>query len=216
MDVVIGVDVGHTNMAVAVCMAEDGIDSFTVLFFEKYDLNFYEGSLYERVNRFFEAVILPLLNYHQQCTVAIEIQPPTGLTNVECILLTRLMDHNVVRVHPKSFHVFLKITHLDYEGRKEKVTQLADVLITNDILKYKFGNMWRKHDVADSILFCYYVLSSSHKQPTPAPQVAQDLERFRFLPQHSRLGFGPRHPLQLRQQNAQTRNGTMIHTQPSV
>tara|TARA_B000000475_G_scaffold272074_1_gene271789 strand:- start:1652 stop:2212 length:561 start_codon:yes stop_codon:yes gene_type:complete len=183
MQVVVGIDVGHSNMGIAVCGATRSISDFEVLFFEKYNLHFYEGALYERVNAFCDAVILPLLNCHEDSKVVIEMQPPTGLTTVENVILTRLRDHDVLRVHPKSFHIRYKLTHLDYDGRKERVSEMAEQLITNCILAYKFGNMLRKHDVADAILFCHYVLQQQLEQKY-TPRLLQDfeaeIEQFRF------------------------------------
>lgn len=177
--VYVGVDIGHSNMGVAVCSAHDG--PFEVLFLDKYDLNVYKGPLHTRVNAFFDCVLAPLLEFHRGCTVAIEIQPPTGLVNVEYVLLTRLMGQRVERVHPKSLHVFLNMTHLDYEQRKDHVTRLADGFILNPVMRHKFASMIRKHDVADAILFCHFVRS---KEPPEAPiaqlkATAVDLDAFR-------------------------------------
>lgn len=177
--IAIGIDVGHSNMAVAVCSDEG---NFEVLFFDKYDLHIYEGALHVRVQHFFEHVVLPLLLHHENCVVAIEIQPPAGLNNIEYVLLTLLADYHVVRVHPRNLHKFFHIAHLDYEARKERVCEIATGLISNPCLQHRFANMWRQHDVADAILFCYHTFDKlKPKKEIEIPkQVVQDLEKFRL------------------------------------
>ena len=90
-------------------------------------------------------------------------------------------DYDVVRVHPRSFHKFFHITHLDYESRKERVCEIAAGWIDDPSLQQRFANMYRKHDVADAILFCYHTFDKRKPQISPLPkEVVQDLEKFRL------------------------------------
>ena len=90
----------------------------------------------------------------------LERQPPTGLTQIETLLLY-LYRYKTVLVSPNSMHKHFHIGQLEYEKRKEKTIQFAQDFLEN----FKEYQMYdRKHDIADAVcMIIFYIHSSKRK-----------------------------------------------------
>lgn len=90
--------------------------------------------------------------------IYIERQPPTGLTNIETLLLF-LYREKTELVSPNSMHKHFMIGHLEYEKRKERTIELSNKLLEH-FENYK--DMTRKHDIADAV--CMIIFKNSLKK----------------------------------------------------
>ena len=90
--------------------------------------------------------------------IYIERQPPTGLTNIETLLLF-LYREKTELVSPNSMHKHFMIGHLEYEKRKERTIELS-----NNLLEHfeNYKDMARKHDIADAV--CMIIFKNSLKK----------------------------------------------------
>ena len=90
--------------------------------------------------------------------VLIERQPPTGLTNIEALILYKYRSKTHL-VSPNSMHAHFRIGHLEYESRKERTIEIASGYL-DGFEKYK--NLERKHDVADAV--CMIIFDNHDKK----------------------------------------------------
>jgi len=186
MRVLVGIDIGYLNMGISVCHVEDDLDESTlsVEHVAKINLRYLRGKgIHEEVDTFVKEFILPKLT--EKAVIMVERQPPTGLTAIEYLILHILKDYTIVRVAPNSLHKQFQIGHLCYEKRKEFIEKYVEKYFTNTRkTKTKYDNMTRKHDVADSILFCLFYC---RKNKISFKNVVEDFELFRFVPSHQRV-----------------------------
>ncbi len=90
--------------------------------------------------------------------ILIERQPPTGLTNIETLLLY-LYRHKTKLISPNSMHKHFIIGHLEYEKRKERTVEFASQLLEN----FEFyKELERKHDIADAV--CMLIFYNSYNK----------------------------------------------------
>jgi|AntRauMFilla1563_2_1112583.scaffolds.fasta_scaffold64792_2 hypothetical protein len=180
MIVLVGIDIGYLNMGISVCHVEDSLDESTlsVEHVAKVNLRRLGGKgLHEEVDTFVKEYILPKLT--KKAVVMIERQPPTGLTAIEYLILHILKEYTIVRVSPNSLHKHFRIGCLCYEKRKAFIEKYVEKYFINNDYKTQYDNMTRKHDVADSILFCLFYCSKNKVQ---SKNVSDDFELFRFVP----------------------------------
>ena len=83
--------------------------------------------------------------------VLVERQPPTGLTQIETLILY-LYRSKTVLVSPNSMHAHFHIGHLEYDRRKEETVKIAE--------RYVDELVGRKHDVADAV--CLMLFHTHH------------------------------------------------------
>ena len=107
--------------------------------------------------------------------ILIERQPPGGLKDVEILLFQKFRDR-VKMIHPRSLHRWMRITHLEYEGRKAETEKAAELYV-------KHTNAWkinseRRHDIADAVCFTLFYatkLKEESKKNKVIYTVSQDV-----------------------------------------
>jgi hypothetical protein len=86
--------------------------------------------------------------------ILIERQPPTGLTQIETLLLY-LYRSKTHLVSPNSMHSHFNIGHYEYERRKESTIMLAESYLDG------FENLGRVHDASDAVCLALF---HTHKE----------------------------------------------------
>ncbi len=81
--------------------------------------------------------------------ILIERQPPTGLTQIETLLLY-LYRSKTRLVSPNSMHCHFNIGHFEYERRKESTIKLAESYLDG------FENLGRVHDASDAVCLAIF------------------------------------------------------------
>lgn len=79
--------------------------------------------------------------------ILVERQPPTGLTQIETLLVF-LYRKKINLVSPNSMHKHFAIGAYEYERRKEMTIKIADPYLINSEL---YQSLERKHDIADAL-----------------------------------------------------------------
>ncbi len=92
--------------------------------------------------------------------IFIERQPPTGLTNIETLLLY-LYRNKTELVSPNAMHKHFMIGHLDYERRKERTVEISNNFL-EEFEHYK--EMTRKHDIADAVCIIIFKNASDKEK----------------------------------------------------
>lgn len=140
-----GIDIGYHNMGLVQCD-----DDLNVLYQKRINLTRYkcgtDCTLYH-TNEVADLVAHLVQEYKEvfdsSDVILMERQPPTGLTNIETLLLY-IFREKIKLISPNSVHAHFGYGHLDYENRKERVVSIAS--------KYMTIPGVRKHDIADA--FC--------------------------------------------------------------
>ena len=86
----------------------------------------------------------------------VERQPPTGLTQIETLLLY-IYRQKTVLISPNSMHKHFYIGTYDYERRKEMTVRIAEPYMKDSEW---FLNLERKHDIADAVCM---IIFNTHK-----------------------------------------------------
>lgn len=107
-------------------------------------------------------------------TILVERQPPTGLTQIETLLLFLYRDKTQL-VSPNSMHSHFGINHFEYERRKESTVSIASPYLEH-FETYSLAT--RKHDLADAMCFILY-----HTHPMRERARIKNIDR--TLPFHS-------------------------------
>jgi hypothetical protein len=94
--------------------------------------------------------------------ILIERQPPGGFVAVEQLIFSKYRDKCEL-IAPNSVHKFFHIGGYDYEGRKEKVVEIARKYMELPLVRAEFESFERKHDMADAICFGIFWLSKKHE-----------------------------------------------------
>lgn len=100
--------------------------------------------------------------FHTSDIILVERQPLQGIQSIEQLLMHQWRD-KVQIIPPQKMHSYFGINRLDYEGRKEKTTEITSSLLP-DRLQEKFLALERKHDVSDSICILVYWLASKQEE----------------------------------------------------
>ena len=104
--------------------------------------------------------------------ILIERQPPTGLKDIEALIMSRYRSKTLL-ISPNKMHKHYGIARFDYERRKVKTEELAEEHVSH-LDTYQCQE--RKHDMADSVCICnFYVDGLRRKNPKRLP-----FEEFRF------------------------------------
>lgn len=90
--------------------------------------------------------------------ILIERQPITGLVHVEQLLYNQFRNKAILQ-SPRSMHVWLGISHVDYDGRKEYTTAY-----TKDLLSSASVEKDRLHDIADAACFLLFWLDGKQRE----------------------------------------------------
>lgn len=146
---VLAIDIGYHNMGLVLAECGNG-PKIDVEFVKKVSLEDYK---YIHTNDIVDLVPL-FVDAHKYIfdaadKILIERQPPGGFTNIE-VLLNYMFRDKVVLVSPVSMHTHFGMRHLTYEERKERVVEIANKYLKNEI-PYD-----RKHDVADALCMILY------------------------------------------------------------
>ena len=94
--------------------------------------------------------------------ILIERQPPGGFVAVEQLIFSKYRDKCEL-IAPNSVHKFFHIGGYDYDGRKEKVVEIARGYMELPLVRAEFEGFERKHDMADAICFGIFWLSKKHE-----------------------------------------------------
>lgn len=133
----------------------------------------------------------------------LEQQPPGGLRDIEALLFAACRD-KVVLMSPTHMHARLGMRGLDYDQRKQFVTERADVLLRQfPHAAAAFERLPRLHDAADALMYItvYADELAPPKLTTPTAVVDvddphQSIEAFRFRKQQQRPPLQVPLPLQ--------------------
>lgn len=83
--------------------------------------------------------------------ILVERQPPTGLTQIETLILY-LYRSKTHLVSPNAMHAHFGISHYDYDRRKERTLSISEDYLCD------FEDLGRRHDAADAVcLALFYV-----------------------------------------------------------
>ena len=86
--------------------------------------------------------------------ILVERQPPTGLTQIETLLLYLYRDKTTL-VSPNSMHSYFGINHFDYDRRKVCTVNIAEPYLSNN---ETYMRVERKHDIADAMcIILFYI-----------------------------------------------------------
>ena len=108
--------------------------------------------------------------------ILIERQPPTGLTQIETLLLF-LYRSKTELVSPNSMHKHFHINFLEYETRKERTIEIAESFLENF---ENYQELSRKHDVSDAVCMIIFRFAKD-KEKYRLSQVDKGLPFDRFI-----------------------------------
>ena len=132
--IILSIDVGYTNMGLSSALIDE---NFNIIFRNVYKIDLghvvhnrvpahqctipHTRETCDRIDHFVQEY-LPLL---EECDyILIERQPPTGLKDVEGLLMSKFRNKTIL-ISPNAMHKYFKISHLDYDQRKEFTTSHA-------------------------------------------------------------------------------------------
>jgi len=191
--IILSIDVGYTNMGLSRALIDD---NFNVTFTDVYKIDLghvvhdrvpahectipHTCETCDRIDHFVQEH-WPLLD---ECDcILLERQPPTGLKDVEGLLMSKFRNKTIL-ISPNSMHKYFRISHLDYEQRKDFTTSHANKYIGHFS---NYENLIRKHDIADSVCMCLFHVDKL-KQVDEKKKRLENLKRlpfdeYRFTPQ---------------------------------
>ena len=105
--------------------------------------------------------------------ILIERQPPTGLTQIETLLMY-LYREKTILVSPNAMHSHFNINHYEYDRRKDCTIALAEPYLSDFPT---FSEATRRHDLADAMCFILF-----HIHPMKEKARLRNLDR--TLPFH--------------------------------
>ena len=158
-------DVGLANLAFTLCELDDSLTYCTVVdarcvntmiythesVTEDECLLHHTKEAYDRIMHFIQEYAHIWESKKPLKRVFIERQPICGLNHVESILFSEFREI-AVKISPNAMHTWLKINHLDYDGRKVETVRLARIYL-EDLDGF---NIKRQHDMADALMILFY------------------------------------------------------------
>jgi hypothetical protein len=183
--IILSIDVGYTNLGLSRALIDENFN-VTFTYVHKVDLGHvvhgrvpahectipHTRETCDRIDHFVQEY-WPLL---EECDfLLIERQPPTGLKDVEGLLMSKFRKKTIL-ISPNSMHKYFRISHLDYEQRKDFTTDTANKYVGH-FANYK--NLIRKHDIADSVCMCLYH-TEKLRQVDEKKKRFENLERLPF------------------------------------
>ena len=119
--------------------------------------------------------------------ILIERQPPCGFVAVEQLIYSRYR-HKCELISPNSVHKYLRIGGLDYDGRKEKVVEIALKNIQSPQVE-EFLHFDRRHDMGDAICMGLFWFDKKHTNYL----LDEDIKRINLLRVQEELLFNSQH-----------------------
>lgn len=98
------------------------------------------------------------------------------MTGLEAVIVYEFWKKTRL-VSPVALHNHFNISHLDYEGRKEAMVEMAMPHLQH---LTSFTNQLRQHDIADAFMMVLYHVQKHAKPVRKALAKAVDLDTFRF------------------------------------
>lgn len=183
MTIVVGIDVGYTNLGLVKVFINKEYEPI-VEFAKRINLRNVKcqpGCSIPHTNEIADLVSHFVAMYsdilYSADKILIERQPPTGLTNIETLLVYMFRD-KIEIISPNKMHKHFRISHFEYEVRKEKTEELAGPYL-NHLDSYT--SQQRKHDMADALcLVLYWNSDSKRKYDLQQIKACIDFEKFRM------------------------------------
>jgi hypothetical protein len=182
--IIIGIDIGYHNMAMVVTETNEEFD-FTVKSADLIDITKIphkrvctKNCKIPHTREVADMMAHFIQEYghilEQADTILVERQPPTGLTQIETLLLY-LYRSKTTLISPNAMHSHLGINHYEYDRRKVYTVGIADKYLCNF---EKYSETSRKHDMADAVCFIIFYLH-------PMKEKARLVKLDRTLPFHT-------------------------------
>lgn len=172
--IVVSIDIGYHNLGLVKSFVDDINFEIKILSTHKVDLtrlphkkvNRWECTL-EHTNEVADLMAHFFQEYGDYLDKAdkilIERQPPTGLTQIETLILF-LYRQKVELISPNAMHKHFYINVLDYENRKKRTIEISESFLENF---QDYQELSRKHDIADAVCMIIF-------------RFAKDKEKFRL------------------------------------
>ena len=185
--IIIGIDVGYHNMAIVESVADKDFD-VTVEAVHRVNLTKipHRCVSYRNCKLFHTSEVADLMAHFFQeyghildkaDTIVVERQPPTGLTQIETLLLFTYRSKTVL-VSPNAMHSHFNIGHFEYEHRKEQTVKIASPYLESF---ENYSNMERKHDIADAVcMILFHVYPMKEKERLKNIDRSLSLDSYRF------------------------------------
>ena len=156
--IIVSIDIGYHNMGVVKSYVDDKTFEIKILEIFKVDLTNLPHKKIDRwkcklehtceVADLVAHFIQEYGDYLEESDkILIERQPPTGLTQIETLLLF-LYRSKVELISPNSMHKYFHINVLEYESRKERTIEISKSFLENF---QEYQELSRKHDIADAV-----------------------------------------------------------------
>tara|TARA_B100001996_G_scaffold79095_1_gene58286 strand:- start:2388 stop:3284 length:897 start_codon:yes stop_codon:yes gene_type:complete len=181
---ILSIDVGITNLALVSCELSLDFEIETVIHCELCNIRDmclfctdkncvlqHEKTPLDWVNHL---VLFRKKVFDAADVILIERQPPGGLKDVEILLFEKFRER-VKMIHPRSLHGWMRITHLDYDGRKAETEKAAQLYVKHT--KAWELNSERRHDIADAVcftLFYAYKLKEARAKDVVRPSITRE------------------------------------------
>jgi hypothetical protein len=185
--IIIGIDVGYHNMALVESITDEDFNTTVeavhhvnltklphrCVSFKECTLN-HTSEVADLMAHFFQEYgnILDKAD-----RIIVERQPPTGLTQIETLLLYVYRSKTVL-VSPNSMHSHFNIGHLEYERRKEQTVRIASPYLD------EFENylkMERKHDISDAVcMILFHLYPEKERERIRKVDRTMTLDSYRF------------------------------------
>jgi hypothetical protein len=181
--IVISIDIGYHNLGLVKSQIDDVTFEIKIKEIFKIDLkslphrkvNRWDCKL-EHTNEVADLVAHFIQEYgdylEEADKILIERQPPTGLTQIETLLLY-LYRHKTELISPNSMHAHFKINCLEYETRKERTIEFSESFLESF---EEYQELSRKHDIADAVCMIIF-------------RFARDKEKYRLSQVDKSLPF---------------------------
>ena len=181
--IVISIDIGYHNLGLVKSQIDDVTFEIKIKEIFKIDLkslphrkvNRWDCKL-EHTNEVADLVAHFIQEYgdylEEADKILIERQPPTGLNQIETLLLY-LYRHKTELISPNSMHAHFKINCLEYETRKERTIEFSESFLESF---EEYQELSRKHDIADAVCMIIF-------------RFARDKEKYRLSQVDKSLPF---------------------------
>ena len=164
--IVVSIDVGYHNLGIVRALVDNENFEIKVLNTFKIDLT---NLPHKKINRWdcklehTNEVADLMAHFIQEFKdileeadkLLIERQPPTGLTQIETLLLY-LYRSKAELISPNSMHAHFKINCLEYETRKVRTIEISESFLESF---EEYQELSRKHDIADAMCMIIFRFS---------------------------------------------------------
>jgi len=181
--IVVSIDIGYHNLGLVNSFVDNINFEIKILSIHKVDLTILP---HKKVNRWecklehTNEVADLMAHFFQEYgnyldkadKILIERQPPTGLTQIETLILF-LYRQKVELISPNAMHKHFYINVLDYENRKKRTIEISESFLENF---QEYQELSRKHDIADAVCMIIF-------------RFAKDKEKYRLSQVDKSLPF---------------------------